>query len=360
MLTAIPIIGINSFFQSSPTKAPLSPPTSQLFSFSTPYGQAPHTPHSVRPPPQPIFKTPSFTTPRYAFNTPSRDSDIFSEDTPHTPEVDSEAPTPEVPRTGRSEVKGAGNKAVALASLTPSRTTGRGELRRGIFHDDIVTKARRRRQQQFSSRDFNMSSTGLSEDEDEDEEQEEGDTHYSDEGDSSPTDVHPPRQSWRRTAKSAAAQWVATHRELPLIASYYLQFFFNLSLLLLLLYALFCFYLTIRRDVDQKVEEYSEAILAEMSLCSRNYIENRCSPDMRVPAMEIRCNAWEKCMNRDPSQVGRARVSAETFAEIINSFIEPISYKTMVFLSFFTLHFIVLIRHPLVFLSPRDFWRVVH
>jgi len=35
-------------------------------------------------------------------------------------------------------------------------------------------------------------------------------------------------------------------------------------------------------------------------------------------------------MNRDPTVVGRARVSAETFAEIINSFIEPISYKTMV------------------------------
>lgn len=46
--------------------------------------------------------------------------------------------------------------------------------------------------------------------------------------------------------------------------------------------------------------------------------------------MEKACVAWEKCMNRDPTVVGRARVSAETFAEIINSFIEPISYKTMV------------------------------
>jgi hypothetical protein len=46
--------------------------------------------------------------------------------------------------------------------------------------------------------------------------------------------------------------------------------------------------------------------------------------------MEKACLAWEKCMNRDPTVVGRARVSAETFAEIINSFIEPISYKTMV------------------------------
>ena len=33
-------------------------------------------------------------------------------------------------------------------------------------------------------------------------------------------------------------------------------------------------------------------------------------------------------MNRDPTIVGRARVSAETFSEIINSFIKPLTFKT--------------------------------
>ncbi|KAG4304836.1 hypothetical protein PORY_001889 [Pneumocystis oryctolagi] len=102
------------------------------------------------------------------------------------------------------------------------------------------------------------------------------------------------------------------HRDIPYIASGYMQ-------------------LTIQRDVDQKVEEYSAEILQEMSLCSKEYSENRCSPDHRVPAMERACITWEKCMNRDPTVVGRAKVSAETFAEIINSFIDPISYKTMIF-----------------------------
>jgi Di-sulfide bridge nucleocytoplasmic transport domain len=34
-------------------------------------------------------------------------------------------------------------------------------------------------------------------------------------------------------------------------------------------------------------------------------------------------------MNRDPNAVKRARLSAHTFAEIFNSFVEPISLKTM-------------------------------
>lgn len=35
-------------------------------------------------------------------------------------------------------------------------------------------------------------------------------------------------------------------------------------------------------------------------------------------------------MNRDPNVVGRARVGAEMLAEVVNSFIEPISWKTLV------------------------------
>jgi hypothetical protein len=90
------------------------------------------------------------------------------------------------------------------------------------------------------------------------------------------------------------------------------------------------FFLTVRRDVQIKVDEQLSAILGEISQCSKQYVENRCSPDLRVPAMEKACIMWESCMKRDPSVIGRAKLSAETFAEIINGFIEPISYKTMV------------------------------
>ena len=42
------------------------------------------------------------------------------------------------------------------------------------------------------------------------------------------------------------------------------------------------------------------------------------------------CGAWETCMNRDPTVVGRAKVGAELIAEVINGFVEPISWKTLV------------------------------
>ena len=45
---------------------------------------------------------------------------------------------------------------------------------------------------------------------------------------------------------------------------------------------------------------------------------------------EAPCKAWEACMSRDPTIVGRTNVVAETFAGVINSFVDPISWKTMV------------------------------
>ena len=90
-----------------------------------------------------------------------------------------------------------------------------------------------------------------------------------------------------------------------------------------------------------------------MALCSKNYVDNRCSPPDRIPAMEATCITWENCMTRDPKTVGRARVSAETFAEILNSFVEPISYKTMAFFGMVVFGFTFLSNFAFQFARSR-------
>ncbi|KAJ1963120.1 hypothetical protein GGI12_002237, partial [Dipsacomyces acuminosporus] len=121
------------------------------------------------------------------------------------------------------------------------------------------------------------------------------------------------------------------HRDIPYVLSGYLQLGLNIFMVGTVLVIMVHVLLTIQRDVNSKVQEYSAEILQEIAACSKQYSDNRCDPDMRVPAMEQACRAWENCMRRDPTKVGRAKVSAETLAEIVNGFIEPISLKTMVF-----------------------------
>jgi hypothetical protein len=124
--------------------------------------------------------------------------------------------------------------------------------------------------------------------------------------------------------------FIETHPDLPHILSFYAQLLLNFFLVFFFIYIIYSFWSTIRSDVDKKSEEAVAEIMVEMASCAKSYTENRCDPKTRAPALEVVCNNWEKCMTKDPYAVGRARVSAHTFAEIFNSFIEPISYKAMV------------------------------
>jgi len=144
-------------------------------------------------------------------------------------------------------------------------------------------------------------------------------------------------QSNRWAFLASVFTYIESHPQLPHILSFYAQLLLNLFLVFSCMYILFSFWSTIVSDVDKKSEEAVAEALAEMAVCARNYRDNGCE-DRRAPALEQVCLGWEKCMARDPKSVGRARVSAHTFAEIFNSFIEPISYKAMVCCLFIVPH----------------------
>lgn len=124
--------------------------------------------------------------------------------------------------------------------------------------------------------------------------------------------------------------FIETHPGLPHILSFYAQLLLNVFLVFFFIYLIYSFWATIRADVDKKSEEAIIGIMAEMEACAESWKANRCDRHTRAPALESVCNNWERCMNKDARAVGRARVSAHTFAEIFNSFIEPISWKAMV------------------------------
>ncbi|TXT04369.1 hypothetical protein VHUM_04136 [Vanrija humicola] len=151
------------------------------------------------------------------------------------------------------------------------------------------------------------------------------------------TRVRRRRQEWARSGRQEhhynfnIPAPAVRHSEIPAILLGYVQLVFNFSLVAFFLYVALQFILAVRRDVQERIDEVSVEILQEIAECSQLYLKNRCEPEFRVPAMENACYAWETCMNRDPAVVGRARVGAETFAGVINSFVDAISWKTMLF-----------------------------
>ncbi|KAJ4376483.1 hypothetical protein N0V83_001767 [Neocucurbitaria cava] len=125
--------------------------------------------------------------------------------------------------------------------------------------------------------------------------------------------------------------WVEAHPNLPSVLSFYLQLSVNFFLGSAFLYLIYSFWSGVMTDVEIESSKHASEVMVEIAACAVEYNRNRCRPDEVVPAMEKACGVWETCMNRDPRKVARASVTAKTFAMIFNSFVEEFSYKSMIF-----------------------------
>lgn len=135
--------------------------------------------------------------------------------------------------------------------------------------------------------------------------------------------------------------WLEAHPHLPSVLSFWFQLLVNTILGGAFLYGLWTIWSGVQADIAVEAKKYEVEIMKEIAFCARQYSDNKCEPPTRVPAMEHACGNWHSCMQRNPKQVARASVSAKTFAMILNAFVEEFSYKSMVWIAFFTFLFLV-------------------
>ncbi|KJE93239.1 hypothetical protein, variant [Capsaspora owczarzaki ATCC 30864] len=169
------------------------------------------------------------------------------------------------------------------------------------------------------------------------------------------TSKHRPSEDDLSTMTGGPTQrrWNSSHMYFPYILMGYVQLAFNTAIIIIMLYFAYQVVSTIQHDIDIKVDDYAQAITKEIELCSKHFLENKCAPHTRIPAIERSCIEWEKCIQRDPATMGRAKITAEIFAEIVNSFIEPISYKTMAFFVAFFFGFTIVGNYAFHFARSR-------
>ncbi|ORE04534.1 hypothetical protein BCV72DRAFT_12730 [Rhizopus microsporus var. microsporus] len=84
----------------------------------------------------------------------------------------------------------------------------------------------------------------------------------------------------------------------------------------------------IHQDMNAKITNYEFNQLNEQKYCQRQYEINNCSPNTRLPAIADLCESLENCLWR-PLSVSKARILAETLADIANGFSDAITVKTM-------------------------------
>lgn len=203
---------------------------------------------------------------------------------------------------------------------------GRGEIPRGDYQQAMEKKVRKQKSREVHrqlarKRRYSVSDSG------DESEQPPSSPRKTSASQPQPQDEAQSKKNWLWSTWD----FIGAHPTVPHILTFYAQLAFNLFLLGGCAYLIWCFWAAVQGDVDKKAWEAAADIVAEISACAEQYRVNKCDRDTRLPALETVCENWAKCMNRDPMRVGRAKVSAHTFAEIFNSFVEPISYKAMAF-----------------------------
>ncbi|KAF7455957.1 Di-sulfide bridge nucleocytoplasmic transport domain protein [Cryptosporidium felis] len=122
----------------------------------------------------------------------------------------------------------------------------------------------------------------------------------------------------------------------------FVRLIFSVITILFTVYVVFGVTLVIKNDIESKIQISVTSIIDEMNICSKQYVDNKCQPDQRVPAMEDKCIEWEKCMSQNPTIIARKSIfTAQIIGEIINTFFDQISFKSAFFIFGFIIALVI-------------------
>jgi hypothetical protein len=87
---------------------------------------------------------------------------------------------------------------------------------------------------------------------------------------------------------------------------------------------------TITRDISHEQQHLADESNDRIAKCQQEYQENNCSDKANiVPALASFCEERKDCMTFRPSEVGRSTIAARYLGNLVNEFLNPLSYKAM-------------------------------
>ena len=116
---------------------------------------------------------------------------------------------------------------------------------------------------------------------------------------------------------------------IPMVILTWIQFAFNIIVMMSLFYGAWKICMIISSDLDKHVEKQSHLMLVDILQCSKEYIKNKCSLPGLPPAMESICDNWKLCMEQDVNGIIRSKETAVLIAEILNSTFDKLSDRTL-------------------------------
>ncbi|KAF9191613.1 hypothetical protein BGZ51_006984 [Haplosporangium sp. Z 767] len=229
------------------------------------------------------------------------------------------------------------------------------QQRRAASAPSLIRQRNNGSSQQLSRNRFNNSqyrsntlqSSTWSDDDDDSEDQETGsflerdvqphlirrDKSWSSSEEARATRTKTPRSGLERSRSQSHLQgrvW-SENVDLPFILSGYVQVAMNTVFAAVLVYIITNFIMAIQSDISHRSESLLTRERQRIATCREEYFETyRCHLPIGSALVHV-CEERKACMGLPDPRIGRASVAAETFALIVNAFVNTMSYKTMAF-----------------------------
>ena len=88
--------------------------------------------------------------------------------------------------------------------------------------------------------------------------------------------------------------------------------------------------IALKDDIYNRINYEINDIARENSLCLKEYKENQCEVDTRIPALEDFCNQKEKCFLRNGLlEIGKTKTTITVLIEIINEIFEKLTWNSI-------------------------------
>ncbi|KAF3007453.1 hypothetical protein E8E13_004199 [Curvularia kusanoi] len=289
---------------------------------------------------RPLNSIPQHVSNAWTPRTPAADYDFSSGgETPNTPAQDSEQPTPDTHMAGKMRLlmdspspKKQGRRQSFFKALknfgSPSPTKELKEIEKEVSRKHYNEKLENRVAKRRSTRDrTDRSKRKRVASRDDNDDESDGDVALAQKD--TTTELSTAKQTYGASI-AGFFHWIEAHPRLPSVLSVYMQFILNVSLVCSFIFVMYWAFNAVAADINIESTKHQSEIMVEIAQCVKNYRENRCEPETRVPAMEMACGNWETCMSRDPQKLARASVTVKTFANIINGFFDAFSYKSLI------------------------------
>ncbi|KAI9269354.1 Di-sulfide bridge nucleocytoplasmic transport domain-containing protein [Sporodiniella umbellata] len=130
--------------------------------------------------------------------------------------------------------------------------------------------------------------------------------------------------------------------DIPFIILSYVRAFLHILGIIVILIVLISLVRICLEEIESQYQLEVTEIEEKVKNCNHNYISNNCGPNLQGLVWQQFCHEWDVCRRANMQNVGRAKIVTRVFGELVDTLIEPLTLKSMMFILFSVFGFFII------------------